>query len=165
MHSVCPQISEDFAFTLWLFDLFLHQHDSPCPNTHFPLCQVVHGAKVVSAGEMFVLTLSFTPGVSQVLTQLSVSRWISHLTPKSICQYANSLLPQHATSFWVLRRKPSGWALIQDGCCPHKNGKLSHRFKHIERTPLEHEDSYLQAQRVAWDRIFSTDLKRNPADT
>lgn len=48
---------------------------------------------------------------------------------------------------------------------PLQNGKFSHRFIHIERTPLEHEDSYLQAQRVAWDRIFSTDLKRNPTDT
>lgn len=91
-------------------------------NTHLPLCQVVQGAKVVPAGEMFVLILSFTPGVSQVLTQPSAIRRIVIFLPSSyvsmLTPYFLNMLPHF--EFLVeneVTMRPPGWALIQDGCC------------------------------------------------
>lgn len=88
----------------------------------------------------------------------------SHLPPKFICQYANSLLPQHFEFFVEneVAMRPPGWALIQDGCCPPQNGKLSHRCIHIERTPLEHEDSYLQSPESGLGQNFLHRPQKEP---
>lgn len=98
-------------------------------NTHLPLCQVVQGAKVVPAGEMFVLILSFTPGVSQVLTQPSAIRRIVIFLPSSyvsmLTPYFLNMLPHF--EFFVeneVTMRPPGWALIQDGCCPPPKWKI-----------------------------------------